>query len=400
MHHTQKRTFLARLLAATLFALAACEDSDSGTSNADWSVLAGDSLEAVDGGDITESSPEDGLVSDAQDASPRATDSGVAPGEVSDMVADSATQDMQTEDSGPDASPSPDTTTTPWVDPGEPGGHAVTTQSVQVSGDGESLDAELFIPESDELARAVLLLPGFMLSASDFSSTAERLASHGFVVLSPSFGDSFLAAIDHADLAAHSSAMLDWLEEQNALSSGPLAGRLDLSGFGASGHSRGGKIALLTAINDPRIQAVYTLDPVDSVGGPFSSGPTPENPSVTPELMDQLLVPSGFLGAGKGGDGFQPCATVAENHAAYYEAAGVAAVAYHHVDPGAGHMDFIDSGAPGLCAGGEDPQATRAAGIKTLVAFMRRHLRGEEAYCSFLDVADVDPRFTWDSKGP
>ena len=63
-------------------------------------------------------------------------------------------------------------------------------------------------------------------------------------------------------------------------------------------------------------------------------------------------------------------------------------------------MDFIDSGAAGLCTGGESPAETRAAATKTLVAFMRAHLRDQSAYEAYLDGDSVDPRLVWDSKSP
>ena len=63
-------------------------------------------------------------------------------------------------------------------------------------------------------------------------------------------------------------------------------------------------------------------------------------------------------------------------------------------------MDYIDSGAAGLCAGGESPKEAREAGTKTLVAFMRAHLLGQDSYQSYLAGEDVDARFTWQSKSP
>jgi len=357
----------------------------------------------------------DGTASDTQEPGDTTDDLGGQRPRTSDVtLADSlpAPEDVvenadNLEEPDGDSAPSPDAgdagiddVVTTWTPPGEVGEFAVTEHTVTATGDGASFEAELWVPVSSEPARAVLLLPGFMLSASDFSKTSERLASHGFIVLCPSFGDSFLAAIDHAVLAAHSSAMLHWLTDQGALGAGPIAGRLDDTTFGISGHSRGGKIALLTAIEDDRISAVYTLDPVDTVGGPFDNTPTPQNPSVAPELMPQLLAPVGFFGAGKGGDGFQPCAPQAENHESYYSSASATAIAYHHVDPGAGHMDFTDSGAAGLCAAGEDSKATREAATSTLVAFMRRHLAEQTSYQPYLDGALVDPRLTWEAKQP
>ena len=380
--------------------LLACEDSSTGAGAAPaadgWSVLVSDASQV----DATTDVPDeaDSIRTPPQDTA-QALDVGRPPApDTADEDALLDTVDLT--DSGNGEADAEEIITEPWFEPGELGEHPVTVQTVSVSGQGSSFQAKLYVPESDAPSRAVLFLPGFMLSASDFAITSERLATHGFIVLTPSFGDSFLNAIDHADLAAHSSAMLDWIVAENEQLSGPIWGSLDASGFGIAGHSRGGKIALMTALQDPRIKAVYTLDPVDSIGGPFDTTPTPENPSVTPELIGDLAIPAGFLGAGKGGEGFQPCAPAAENHEAYYDAANGAAVAYHHVDPSAGHMDYIDSGAAGLCTGGESPKEAREAGAKTLVAFMRAHLLGQDAYQSYLAGEDVDPRFTWESKSP
>lgn len=396
---------LACLAAALSSLTSACvtssTDSSEPAGSESWTAVPSDSADSAllnpDVSDVARQEP-DGATPDAigaPDAAMPDTEvdtAGEADAELEVIEPpDSIESDSISEDGG---------SVEPWSDPGMVGPFTVNEHAVTASGEGDSFGAELYVPEGPQLARAVLLLPGFMLDASDFSSTSERLASHGFIVLCPSFGDSFLSAIDHADLAAHASAMLDWLVTQNELASGPMSGRLDPSGFGLSGHSRGGKVALLTGINDPRVEAIYTLDPVDTVGGPFSSTPTAENPSVTPELMGDLLIPAGFMGAGKGGDGFQPCAPEAENHQAYYAEANAAPIAYHHVDSGAGHMDFIDSGAAGLCAGGESSAETLKAAQKTLVAFMRAHLTGEVDYQSFLDGESVDPRLTWESKAP
>lgn len=380
--------------------LLACEDSSTGAGTAPaedaWSVLVSDTSQSdattrvIEDADSSQTPPQD---------TARALDIGPPP------AADAADEDaaldtVDVDDSGGGEEDAEEIIAEPLFEPGELGEHPVTVQTVSVSGEGASFQAKLYVPESETPSRAVLFLPGFMLSASDFALTCERLASHGFIVLSPSFGDSFLNAIDHAELAAHSAAMLDWIVAEHETLSGPIGGSLDADGFGIAGHSRGGKVALMTALNDPRIQAVYTLDPVDSIGGPFDTTPTPENPSVTPELIGDLTIPAGFLGAGKGGEGFQPCAPAAENHEAYYDAANGAAVAYHHVDPSAGHMDYIDSGAAGLCVGGESPKEAREAGTKTLVAFMRAHLLGQDAYQSYLAGPNVDPRLTWESKSP
>ena len=288
------------------------------------------------------------------------------------------------------------------VDPIAAGAWAVSQSSIQVPGiSGESFDALLFVPEGQEPVPAVVFLPGFMLGGEQFASTGQHIASHGFLVLVPSFGDSVLAPIDHADLASHVSAMLDWLQAESGLPDGALTGRLKVGPVGTAGHSRGGKAALLTAIQDARVGAVYTMDPVDSAGGPLGGQPDAKNPSVTPELMGGLTVPAGFFGAGRGGNGAQPCAPVADNHQAYYDHADAAQVAYHHVVETAGHMDFTDDGGGlfgAFCDQGDDPAGTRADAAGMTVAFFRRHLEGEEGYASWLAGELVPASITWTSK--
>jgi dienelactone hydrolase len=371
--------FTSLLLMASLWACA-----DSGTSSpsdpGDWQVVAPDGEEPLED---TGSGPED-----SGDTAPEADvayDVPVAPpGDTTEAdIADVLVTDI------------PGVAVVP---PSGPGDFEVTLHEVNVNGSGASFEAELYVPGGMGLRPAILLLPGFTLAAGDFSKTSERLASHGFIVLCPSFDDGVFSPIDHADLANHTSSFFDWLIAQHQTSDSPVFARLDTGHFGTAGHSRGGKVALLAASQDSRIKATYGLDPVDTVGGPFSGGPTPANPSVTPELMDELAIPLGFFGAGKGGEGLQPCAPEAENHAAYYEAASAAPVAYHHVDMDAGHMDFTDSGAAGFCAAGEDPSASRAAATSTLVAFFRVHLGDDATALSWLTGEHVDPRLTWETK--
>lgn len=52
--------------------------------------------------------------------------------------------------------------------------------------------------------------------------------------------------------------LLDQLSEINA--AGFLAGQLDLSRIGAFGHSRGGYLATIAAVEDPRIRAIANMD--------------------------------------------------------------------------------------------------------------------------------------------
>jgi pimeloyl-ACP methyl ester carboxylesterase len=208
------------------------------------------------------------------------------------------------------------------------------------------------------------------------------LASHGFAVLIPSFDDSPFSAFDHADLAASLNALVD-----QALQPGQIFSQnIDPEHIGMGGHSRGGKAALLAAIQSPRPKAVCTLDPVDSLGSPFDNpAPTPENPSVTPELMGGLTVPSGYVGAGMGAEGIVPCAPKEDNYHEYYKAA--ATPAYEWLLEDAGHGDFAENGglATQFCNSNADAQTVRNFSATTLVAFFQVYLGNAPAYQPWLD---------------
>ena len=137
------------------------------------------------------------------------------------------------------------------------------------------------------------------------------------------------------------------------------------------------KAALLAAIQSPRPKAICTLDPVDSLGSPFDNpAPTPENPSVTPELMGELTVPTGYVGAGMGAEGIVPCAPKEDNYHAYYEAASTPA--YEWLLEDAGHGDFAENGglATQFCTSNADAQLIRD--------FFQVYLGGSPAYQPWL----------------
>ena len=160
---------------------------------------------------------------------------------------------------------------------------------------------------------------------------------------------------------------------------------MDAERLGAGGHSRGGKVAILAALNESRIKATFNLDPVDTGAGPL--GVNPENPSVTPEMMDKLVVPAGFVGAGRGTQGFQPCAPEADNYHQYFvEAKKAYAVEYLLKD--AGHNDFAESLSPILdfvCEKGGNPAETKAVAKSTMVAFYQVFLNGDNSYRPWVD---------------
>ena len=232
-------------------------------------------------------------------------------------------------------------------------------------------------------APLVLMMPGFQLNASNYTGTATYLASHGFVVVQADPSAGFVGS-DHPAMAMDVMAVLDW-----ALSAGGPAA-FDRTNVGATGHSLGGKIATFTATMDPRIDALFGIDPVDG-GGP--GGPSPTTPDIVPSLVGGLTIPVGFLGETLDGTGgFMPCAPAAQNYTQFYEGCAAAVWAAEWTVPGANHVSFLDgdSLAGAFCQRATAPREVVLTQTRTtLVAFFRRHLRAESAMEAYLTGGSV-----------
>ncbi len=292
----------------------------------------------------------------------------------------------------PDAlEPEPDAAPGPMVDPFAPGPFTVREAEgmVEVAETGGGafgrdprvLPIRVYLPEGREPISLLVFSPGFQLGDTHYPALGNLAASHGIAVLIPTYGDSIVAAIDHSDLATFVSRLIDWAVEQNG-----LRGRVESIFTG--GHSRGGKIAFLAAIRDERVEGTFTFDPVDITGNPFAPPPpTPENPSVTPELMGDYAVPAGIFGAGRGAEGAVACAPEGENYAAYFEALETEGTLW--VAAGAGHLDFAEA-LPFIvaagCPAGDTPEVVRGYANGLLVAYLAT-LAGQVGYAGALEAA-------------
>jgi len=130
------------------------------------------------------------------------------------------------------------------------------------------------LASSPERFPVILLAPGSISFPSKYSSLAEDLASHGFIVVgdapvgngitvpfpagnvTPGYrGEMF--ALWAGDLIYELDQLKVWTESKGHL----FCGRLDLDRIGAFGHSAGGLIVARVPHTDRRVKAVALLDP-------------------------------------------------------------------------------------------------------------------------------------------
>jgi chlorophyllase len=287
------------------------------------------------------------------------------------------------------------------LDPALPGGPAGTRAdaSPTLAGclDNGAVPLAIYLPAGSGPFPVVILHHGFQLESGMYASYGEHLASWGYLVIMPQFPGGLFDAPTHRQLKDCLIALLDWVEQHAAEAGGPLLGKADAARIALSGHSMGGKISLYAATEDTRPRAVIGLDPVDAAGGAPGSQPTPDRPSVTPELMDRIQVPLLLLGETVNATctGFmcQACAPEEDNFHQYYQYAVSPALEIEVV--GANHMSFLDNPDCGwVCSvcpkGSDDPAETRRLSRRYLTAFLNVVLRGEAAYRTYLTGSEMN----------
>ncbi len=264
--------------------------------------------------------------------------------------------------------------------PDQPGPYSVTTVDATVTRGSRKTPVTAHVPAGAVSAPVVVFLPGFQLTTSMYLATVNQLASHGFVVVRADPSASIFS-VSHPDMMADARAVIDWA--LNA--SGPLAGKVDSSRVGMMGHSLGGKLSIMAAAADPRVKAVFGIDPVN--GG---------SPDVVPDQVTPLTIPLGFAGEtvdASGGFGGMSCAPAAQNYTTFYDAATGASWSAEWTFADINHMDFVDNCSGlgcGVCNSASGDKAKARLNARTLeVAFFRRHLRGEVALDAYLVGAQV-----------
>jgi predicted dienelactone hydrolase len=117
----------------------------------------------------------------------------------------------------------------------------------------------------------IIFAHGFSAFRRQSASYAQQLASHGYVVASPDFPGSNIAALGGPriyavlDQPADVSFVIDELLARGGKAGWPLDGAIDPETIGMTGHSLGGLTTMLTAYGerrDPRIDAILPISPV------------------------------------------------------------------------------------------------------------------------------------------
>ncbi|MCB9563554.1 MAG: hypothetical protein H6709_23070 [Kofleriaceae bacterium] len=287
-----------------------------------------------------------------------------------------------------DAAPGPDAA--PARDTGEPGEWDVNVATASATTSLGTAGLTIYTPSSDGGTSPaagpwplVVVSTGFQIGRTNYDATCRHLASWGYLTISHDYTSG-----NHQEKAAEVSELIDW-----ALGgSSGLAARIDAGKIAVAGHSMGGKVSILTAIEDDRVGAVVGWDPVDALPPFGNDGST----SVAPERMAELTVPFAVLGETTDGSGSgQACAPADDNYTQYFGAACNAPATLEVTIAGADHTDWVDSRSScGLaclfCATGATDDATVLTITRRVtVAWLQTYLRGLGGYGPYLTTPGI-----------
>lgn len=195
---------------------------------------------------------------------------------------------------------------------------------------------------------------GFLQAVSQYQSTCEHLATHGYLVIaSESEGGLFP---NHQNFANDLRHCLTWLEQRQVDPASFLFGHVDVNRFGMSGHSMGGGASILATAADARVKTLANLAAADT------------NPSAI-TAMSGVGVPVALLA------GSQDTITPPAQHQQpmYNNGRAPRQLA---VIVGGFHCGFTDASSFG-CDSGSISRATQLAIVRRLLtAWFHLHLKG------------------------
>jgi len=140
------------------------------------------------------------------------------------------------------------------------GAFKVSSQTLPAAGFG---GATLFSPDQPGKYALVAITPGFTAKQLLMTGLARRLATHGFVVV----------VIDTKTVldfpSSRATQLLAALKAASAVTTGPAAGKIDVTRQGVAGHSMGGGGALEAASSTPSLKAVVAIAPWNLWNTPY-----------------------------------------------------------------------------------------------------------------------------------
>jgi predicted dienelactone hydrolase len=336
-----------------------------------WSWLAGTALTLAVSGACTTENP--GFCTDSPECE---VDLAAAP-------------DLATSEPPDMARPAEDAAPSTPFDPNKAGTSYIVIfdQTVQVSM-RSSVETTIIGPSEDSIEISkkgpfpvVVISPGFTLDRKLYQSYAERLASYGIIAVLQKSRSEWT----HTQYRDETIALLDWVINPTGFGASRLAGRVDKNRVGLAGHSLGGKISLMVAAKDPRIKALFAIDPVDA-GFPQARGEL-GNIKLAPEI------PMAFIGetVSKMGS-FMPCAPADSNFEVLYGRAPAPALSITFKD--AAHNDFVDNFMNcmtcSFCPGGTAPKdRTNKLAVKYSTAYFVWALKGDKRGADYLTGAEL-----------
>ncbi len=264
-----------------------------------------------------------------------------------------------------------------------------------------TIRADIEMPSEDGLTVAVswapypaiLVVHGFSGSKELMRGYAQRLASWGYVAISPQLPYSGIVdVLFNVKKFSHRESAIDLLFILNSLcceSNDPssiLYRRIDTSRLAAAGHSMGGKLCVLASLFDDSLRAIVGIDPVDGAGPqlppPFEDlFKGPEFPDLAPEQLPGLKVPTLYLGGteGKKKRLGQACAPEDQNYHQFWLYSPSPSVEITFV--GADHTDFLEHSLlfdllDPCNLGTADYRKVRSLSFKYTIAFFNHVMRG------------------------
>jgi pimeloyl-ACP methyl ester carboxylesterase len=223
-------------------------------------------------------------------------------------------------------------TSTVPLPPDRAGPFSIDEVRTTLTRNGRTIRVTAEVPRGLQHTPTVLFLPGFKLDSASYQGTTKHLASHGFTVVRVDPDDD-IGDWDHREMTNDALAALNWATAAD----GPLAKKVDANAIGIAGHSLGGKLATMAALKDPRIKAVFAIDPVNQ------RDPDLFTPGA--ESIDRLAVPFGLVGqtVDTRGGLLRPAATPeGRNFQAFFDRATSSPGRWAVTLPGADHFDFTD----------------------------------------------------------